>query len=168
MSFLKVAVEDIRKSFNLLELSLDHVHFVKGFFQHSLPGLRVRFRQENRKLAVLRGDGDMYESYMDILYNLYEFVPVGGYFICDDCGNIDVAQKAIDNFRKAHGIRSPLVIVEGAKGGMYWKKDEATEVLYGEYVAWNATRHGRGSSLQKNRKQKPGNRILESWTPHFV
>ena len=34
---------------------------------------------------MLYGDGDMFESFYDILYNLYEFVPVGGWFVCDDC-----------------------------------------------------------------------------------
>ena len=47
----------------------------QGFFADSLP----RARAEIGAIAVLRIDGDMYESYMDILYNLYEFVPVGGY-----------------------------------------------------------------------------------------
>ena len=27
----------------------------------------------------------MFESYYDILYNLYELIPVGGWFVCDDC-----------------------------------------------------------------------------------
>ena len=64
-----------------------------------------------RPLAVLRMDGDMYESLTDTLYNLYEFVPVGGYVICDDChirgtGKMGIGEsaKAVDDFRKLHGI----------------------------------------------------------------
>ena len=65
---------------------------------------------------------DMYESYMDILFNLYEFVSVGGYFICDDCPKISVAQRAINDFRDHHHITDPLLKVQGSIDGSYWQK----------------------------------------------
>ena len=74
LASLKVSEEEVKKNFEAVQISLERVHFVKGYFQQSLPVLRDRFRKEGMKLAVLRGDGDMYESYKDILYNLYEFV----------------------------------------------------------------------------------------------
>ena len=150
---LKVSEEEVKKNFEAVQISLERVHFVKGYFQQSLPVLRDRFRKEGMKLAVLRGDGDMYESYKDILYNLYEFVSVGGYFICDDCsaqsgggdrGALGGAHRAVLEFHSAHGIRSPIVRIHGSDSGVYWKKGEETEVLYEDYKAWNATRNQSG------------------------
>jgi len=40
MDFLRVSVDDVRNNFNAVQVSLDNVHFVKGFFQKSLPTLR--------------------------------------------------------------------------------------------------------------------------------
>merc|ERR1740130_597717 len=74
--FLEVSqseVEDNLKRFHVLD---SNVHFKKGYFSESLPKLRQELKETGGQLAVLRGDGDMYESWMDILYNLYEFVAV--------------------------------------------------------------------------------------------
>jgi len=104
-------------------------------------------KQKGRQLAVLRGDGDMYESYMDILYNLYDFVPVGGYFICDDCPVIHVAKQAIDDFRMEHKISDPIQAVEGSITGSFWRKVSPTVVNYSKYLEWNATRTLKSSPL---------------------
>jgi len=39
-------------------------------------------------IAILRIDGNFYDSYQDCLYNLYDFVPVGGVVIFDDFAHI--------------------------------------------------------------------------------
>lgn len=57
-----------------------------GWFQDTLPQVRERFRREGVKLAVLRVDGDLYESTLAVYSNLYEFVSPGGYVIDDDYG----------------------------------------------------------------------------------
>merc|ERR1719195_804101 len=66
-------VEDNFKRFVPLD---DNVRFRKGYFSESLPNVHEELQAEGRQLAVLRGDGDMYESFLDILYNLYDFVAV--------------------------------------------------------------------------------------------
>lgn len=147
MHFLEVSqsdVEDNVKRFNALD---SNVHFRKGYFSQSLPKVREELKKKSRQLAVLRGDGDMYESYMDILYNLYDFVPVGGYFICDDCPLIAVAEQAIDDFRREHNISDPIQAVEGSSTGIFWRKGSPTEVNYDKYLEWNATRAFKSSSL---------------------
>lgn len=141
MHFLEVSqseVEDNLKRFVKLD---GNVRFIKGYFSESLPKVRAEIQKDGRSLAVVRGDGDMYESFMDILYNLYEFVPVGGYFICDDCPKIDVAQQAIDEFRKLHDIQEPIQKVEGSISGSFWRKASPTFVNYSRYLEWNATRN---------------------------
>jgi len=49
----------------------------------SLPPLREELLRRGERLAILRMDGDMYDSTADILYNLYELVEVGGFVVID-------------------------------------------------------------------------------------
>ena len=53
------------------------VHFLKGFFNESLPGPVT-------SLAMLRADGDLYTSIYETLAALYPRLSVGGYVIFDD------------------------------------------------------------------------------------
>lgn len=138
--YLRVSVDQVADNFRAMAALDNGVRFHKGFFQHSLPPLRLQFQKEGRKIAVLRGDGDMLESYWDILYNMYEFVPIGGYFICDDCPAIPEAMRGINEFRQKHGIQEPLHTVVGSAFGMYWQKEKDVAVQYSDYVAWNNTR----------------------------
>ena len=64
---------------------------IKGYFVHSLPPLRAALVGSNERLAILRMDGDMYDSTVDILYNLYDLVSVGGYIVVDDFGWDDMS-----------------------------------------------------------------------------
>merc|ERR1719428_552904 len=108
MTFLSVSVDQVRDHFERFQMLDENVRLVKGFFRQSLPVLRTHLQDEGRRISVLRGDGDMFESYFDILFNLYEFVPVVGYFICDDCPYVLAAQKAIMEFRQRHGINEQI------------------------------------------------------------
>jgi O-methyltransferase len=143
MDFLRVSVDQVRDNFRSMGALDNNVRFYKGYFQFSLPPLRLQLQKEGRKIAVLRGDGDMLESYLDILYNLYEFVPIGGYFICDDCPGIAVAMQAINMFRERHGIHEAIFSVTGSAAGMYWQKQREVPVQYSHYLQWNKTRKGR-------------------------
>merc|ERR1719428_2154394 len=99
----------------------------------------MRLQKEGRHIAVLRGDGDMFESYFDILFNLYEFLPIGGFFICDDCPQILPAERAIQEFRRIHNITEP--ISSPWRGiSTFWRKERDVHVDYGYYLRWNATR----------------------------
>ena len=79
----------------------DKVKFLKGWFKDTLPGAPIR------SLAILRLDGDYYESTMDALTNLYDKLSVGGYVIIDDYGEDSwtYCQKAVDDYRRDHGNR---------------------------------------------------------------
>jgi len=140
MHYLEVSQSEVEANFEQFVPLDDNVRFRKGYFSESLPEVRKELQRDGRQLAVLRGDGDMYESYTDILYNLYEFVSVGGYFICDDCPAIAEAKKAIEDFRKHHAIEDPLQTVDGSAMGTFWQKGSATLVNYTKYLEWNATR----------------------------
>jgi O-methyltransferase len=88
--------------------------FLKGWFKDTLPTAPIQ------RIAVMRLDGDMYESTMDGLTNLYPKLSKGGFCIIDDYG-LDGCKKAVDDFRQQHGITAELKRVDWT--GSYWRKD---------------------------------------------
>jgi O-methyltransferase len=73
-----VSVEEVRENFRRYGLLDDRVRFVAGWFRETLPRLR------DRQWSLIRLDGDMYESTMDGLVNLYDGLCDGGFLIIDD------------------------------------------------------------------------------------
>lgn len=102
--------------FGKLGLSRDKVHFHQGWFQDTLPLLK----EEPRKIAVLRLDGDWYESTKVCLEHLYDRVAIGGAVILDDYYCWEGCQKATDEFRIARNILEPMVRVD--EEAVYWIK----------------------------------------------
>jgi len=111
---LSVSVERVRENFSRYGLLDDRVHFLKGWFKDSLPTAPIE------QLAVLRLDGDLYESTIDTLRALYPKVSPGGFIIVDDYSNIPACQRAVDDYRKAQQITDPLVPVDWT--AVYWRK----------------------------------------------
>src|SRR5271154_5783691 len=60
---LAVSLEKVKSNFNKYGLLDAQVRFLQGWFSETLPQAPIE------KLAVLRLDGDMYESTMDVLKN---------------------------------------------------------------------------------------------------
>uniref|UniRef100_UPI0012E8FAFA TylF/MycF/NovP-related O-methyltransferase n=2 Tax=Mycobacterium sp. Marseille-P9652 TaxID=2654950 RepID=UPI0012E8FAFA len=106
------AVEDNFRRFGLLD---QRVVFLEGWFKDTLPCAPID------KLAVLRLDGDMYESTIEALNELYHKVSYGGFVIVDDYGVIEVCAKAVHDFRERYGISSPILPIDGI--GVYWRVD---------------------------------------------
>lgn len=79
---LAVSLEAVQENFRKYDLLDDQVRFLKGWFKDTLPTAPIQ------KLAILRLDGDMYESTMDGLNNLYSKLSVGGFVIVDDYGAV--------------------------------------------------------------------------------
>jgi hypothetical protein len=77
-------------------------------------------------------DGDMYESTMDQLFNLYAKISVGGVIIVDDYG-IEVCQRAIHDFRNWHNITEAIMHVPDNGGGIYWIKKKVVNVQMDRY-----------------------------------
>ena len=134
---LKINRETVKKNFNEVFLLDSSIHFPRGYFVYTLPCLRHQFKQNGTKLAVLRADGDMYESLMDILFNLYEFVPVGGYVIIDDWF-IPVAKRAVKEFREMFGIDEPINEFRGMS--CFWKVTRTVKIEYQWYKDFLKTR----------------------------
>ena len=83
---LSIGEEKAMASFARFGVPTDSVVTVKGFFVQSLPALREQLLARKERLAILRLDGDMYDSTVDTLYNLYDLLEVGGFAVVDDFG----------------------------------------------------------------------------------
>lgn len=106
-SYLEVSADEVRASFERYGLLDDNVRFLEGWFQDTLPTVR------DRTWALIRLDGDMYESTWVGLDSLYPGLSVGGYAIIDDYHDVAECRRAVDDFRRAHGIADSLVDVDG-------------------------------------------------------
>ena len=112
---LAVGVDDVKAAFDRYGLLDERVQFVEGWFRDTLPLLA----NELESIAVLRLDGDYYESTMDALTNLAPLVAQGGFVLVDDYGGIEACAKAVDEYRAAHGILAPLHSVDWT--GVWWR-----------------------------------------------
>lgn len=111
---LAVGVDVVRANFARYGLLDDRVEFVEGWFSDTLPDLDVD------AIAVLRLDGDMYESTMDALAALEPKVSPGGFVIVDDYGGIEACRNAVTDYRTSAGIDVPIEMVDWT--GAWWRK----------------------------------------------
>lgn len=113
---LASGLDEVMHNFATFGLLDEQVHFLKGWFKDTLPDAPIE------KIAVLRLDGDYYESTWDALTNLYHKVSPGGYVIIDDYGEDTwtYCRKAVDDFRSQNGITEPLIKVD--QPCSYWRK----------------------------------------------
>jgi hypothetical protein len=111
---LRVSLDHVRANFERYGLLDDRVRFLKGWFRDTLPGAPID------ALAVLRLDGDMYESTMDALTSLYPKLSPGGYIIVDDYGAIPACRRAVHDYRDAHGITERILPIDWT--GVYWRR----------------------------------------------
>lgn len=110
---LKVSMEQVRRNFEAYGLFDDQVKFLKGWFSETLPIAPIE------QLAVLRLDGDMYESTIVALDSLYHKLSIGGYVIVDDyC--IPSCRKAVDDFRSRLQIIDEVCHIDGT--GVFWRR----------------------------------------------
>lgn len=114
VSALAVSSKQVKANFARYDLLDDQVQFLEGWFRDTLPVAPIE------RLAVLRLDGDLYESTMDALAALYPKLSVGGYVIIDDYGAWEPCRKAVDDYRQMHEIADEIVPVDWA--GVYWRR----------------------------------------------
>nr|WP_255928508.1 TylF/MycF family methyltransferase [Streptantibioticus rubrisoli] len=110
---LACSEEQVRENFSRYGLLDDQVKFLPGMFADTLPSAPID------RLAILRIDGDLYESTMDALVNLYPKLSVGGFAIFDDYA-IPACRQAVQDYRREHGIDEPIETVDVT--GVYWRR----------------------------------------------
>lgn len=111
---LAISLEEVRSNFERYGLLDEQVRFLKGWFKDTLCAAPIE------RLALLRLDGDMYESTMDALNALYAKVSVGGIVIVDDYGAVASCKQAVADFRAEHHIDDPITDIDGI--GAWWMK----------------------------------------------
>jgi len=111
--FLAVPLEEVQANFGRYGLLDDQVRFLKGWFRDTLPRAPVG------RLAVLRLDGDMYESTMDALVPLYPKLSPGGYLIVDDYA-LPGCRQAVQDFRAGQGITEEMRAIDWT--GVFWQR----------------------------------------------
>jgi O-methyltransferase len=112
---LQVTMDQVKHNFERYGVLDDRVRFLKGWFKDTLPTAPIE------RLAVIRLDGDMYESTWQAIEALYPKLSSGGFCIVDDFGSHpDQCQKAIHDYRAANGITEEIVDIDGT--GAFWRK----------------------------------------------
>jgi len=89
------------------------VRFLEGWFKDTLPNAPID------NLAVLRLDGDMYESTIQALDLLYDKVSWGGFVIVDDY-HLGPCKQAVTDFRSRRCIKDAVSDIDGM--GVFWRK----------------------------------------------
>jgi O-methyltransferase len=113
-SNLVVSVDEVRANFQRYGLLDAQVRFLPGWFRDTLPNAPIE------RIAVLRLDGDMYESTMVALESLYPRLAPGGYLIVDDYGAVPGCREAVEDYRRAHRIDEPVHAIDWT--GVYWRR----------------------------------------------
>ena len=114
MTQLAVSLGQVQENFRKYDLLDNQVEFLKGWFKDTLPTAPIE------RIAVLRLDGDMYQSTYEALAALYDKLQRGGYLIVDDYGAVEGCRLAITDFRAGRAITDAIVDINGT--GVYWRK----------------------------------------------
>ncbi len=110
---LAVTQQEVSRNFALYGLLDDQVRFLPGWFKETLPDAPIE------RLAVLRLDGDLYQSTLDALTHLYPKLSLGGFVIIDDFG-LESCRQAVNDYRNAQAIKEPIQTIDWT--GVYWRR----------------------------------------------
>lgn len=114
---LAVSENTVRENFAAYGLDRSNIVFLKGWFKDTLPKAPVE------QIALLRLDGDLYESTMDALQSLYDKVVAGGIVIIDDYNALEVCRRAVNDFFARRREPLPeLTIIDWT--GVWFRKPE--------------------------------------------
>lgn len=111
--YLAVSDDYVRELFQRYDLLDAQVQFLKGWFKDTLPKAPIK------KLALLRLDGDLYESTRDALTSLGHKVSPGGFVIVDDYYAFPQCRLAVDEYRKNNFITDPLTQID--QDSVFWR-----------------------------------------------
>lgn len=113
---LKVTKQEVINNFKKYDLFDDNIRFLEGWFKDTL------YHAPIQKLALLRVDGDLYESTFQALDALYPKLAVGGFCIIDDYGTFDYCAKAVTDYREKNNITDQIIDIDS--WGIFWRKSK--------------------------------------------
>jgi hypothetical protein len=115
IDFLRVSLVDVQNNFKLYGALDENVIFLEGWFEDTLPN-----NPSIGELSILRMDGDMYKSTMDVFDSCYHKVVKGGRVIIDDyC--ISNCRNAVHKFREVNSFTEEITIIDQC--GIFWVKN---------------------------------------------
>lgn len=113
-SYLAVPREEVERNFSKYGLLDEQVVFLEGWFRDTLPSSPIE------KLSVLRLDGDMYQSTIEVLTHLYPKLSQGGFCIIDDYA-LQNCRQAVADYRNMHGITDLIHPIDSR--GAFWRNE---------------------------------------------
>lgn len=114
LEFLRVDIEYVKGVFEKYGYLTDNVVFRKGFFSDTM-----KETSDIEKISILRLDGDMYSSTIEVLNALYHKLSSGGIVIVDDW-TLDGAKNAVIDFRNKIGETLDFLPIDNHS--CYWIK----------------------------------------------
>jgi O-methyltransferase len=111
---LAVSQEQVRANAARYGLLDDRMRFLPGWFADTLAHASIE------SLAVIRLDGDLYESTIQALDALYPELSKGGFVIVDDY-NLAPCRSAVTDYRRDHDILAEMVDIDGKAA--YWRRE---------------------------------------------
>lgn len=110
---LAVSIETVKENFEKYNLLDEQTVFLKGWFKDTMPTM------SDKTFAIIRLDGDMYGSTMDVLNNIYDRVSKGGFIVVDDYA-LPTCRAAIEDFRQQRNISDEIHKIDWT--GIWWQK----------------------------------------------
>jgi hypothetical protein len=114
LKILTATLEEVKNNFRKYNLLDEQVMFLEGWFKDTLPKAPID------KLALIRLDGDMYESTIQAIENLYPKLSTGGFIIVDDYNAFPYCKQAIEDYRANNAISNTIIEID--KEAIYWQK----------------------------------------------
>lgn len=108
------SMQNVFENFEKQEIGASMIRFVEGWFQDTLP------KVDTGHIALLRLDGDLYESTLVCLEYLYPKVSPGGIVIIDDYA-LPGCRKAVHDY--FNDDLPHIIQVEGGEGVVYFYKN---------------------------------------------
>jgi O-methyltransferase len=116
----KGAMDNVKKVFERLNVALDDVHIVPGWFNQTLPNAMIN------DVAILHIDADWYDSVKTVLDALYHRVVPGGFVILDDYGYWEGCERALNDYFAEHAIKN-VVLQRADRIGAFFQKPLAAK-----------------------------------------
>lgn len=110
-------LEDVHNTlFGAFDLPKDRISFIKGWFENTVPVEAPKLG----KIALLRIDGDWYESTKVCLDHLYDRVSPGGSVVIDDYLSCVGCKRAVDEFVINRNLQ--IELKGDGRGGCFFVK----------------------------------------------
>lgn len=118
----RAAIDDVHAALAALELPAESWETVPGWFDDTVPALARRLERERERIALLRLDGDWYDSTAVCLEHLVPLVSEGGVVILDDYYAWDGCARATHDFLSRHDLPYRLRGIPDGVGAYFVKR----------------------------------------------